>query len=365
MRVTDRMRNSGRLGATIVQQLATTRTEIRHGRFQRIMVVMTIFAAIVTGFEALAQHLRGAFSQWLMWTPGLLTLPTMLVAAAGLFSERIARRVLPIVSLLWLVDGVVGFIYHLRGIARLPGGYKLGQYNVVMGPPIFAPLLACTVGILGLMGSMLRRGKALPLPQSANPTTTKTPRHQGTLRTIPWLSSWLFVSSWLRPTNRFLGRVLLPAEGHQPAIHPEALWLPRPMVRNVAYGRFQQGMALIAAFLGLLSGGEAYLEHLRGSFNQRFMWVPVWISVPMVAVGVLSATSRRVAGTLLPPVSVATFLVGVLGALLHLRGIKEMPGGPSTLRFSITLGPPAFAPLLFSATGLLGFIASLLQRRDD
>ncbi len=321
-----RTRGRERFGTTMLWELSTARAEIRQGRFQRGMEVMAIFAAVVTGFESYTQHLRGAFSNWLMWTPALLTLPMVLVTGAGLFREWIARRVLPIVSLLWLVDGVVGFAFHLRGIGRLPGGYKLGQYNLVMGPPIFAPLLACTVGILGLMGSMLRRGPGLP---------------------------------------RTLSRGLLPAEAHEPLIHPEARWLPESVATNVAYGRFQQGMALVAAFSGLLAGGEAYFEHLRGSFNQRFMWVPVWVAFPMVVVGVLSTQSKRVAGTLLPAVSVATFLVGILGSLLHLRGIKEMPGGASTLRFAVTLGPPAFAPLLFSSTGLLGFIATLLQRRGD
>ncbi len=316
----------GRLGRKLLRELSTARAEIRQGRFQRGMEVMAIFAAVVTGFESYTQHLRGAFSQWLMWTPALLTLPMVLVAGAGLFREWIARRVLPIVSLLWLVDGVVGFAFHLRGIGRLPGGYKLGQYNLVMGPPVFAPLLACTVGILGLLGSMLRRGGMVP---------------------------------------HGLSRILLPVDEHEPLIYPEARWLPEPLATNVAYGRFQQGMALVAAFSGVLAGGEACLEHLRGSFNQRFMWVPVWVTFPMVIVGVLSAGNTAVAHRALPVVSVATFLVGALGFLLHLRGIKEMPGGTSTLRFAITLGPPAFAPLLFSSTGLLGFIASLLQRRGD
>ena len=62
---------------------------------------------------------------------------------------------LPIVSLVSLVDGVIGFAYHLNGIKNLPGGYKLGQYNIVMGPPIFAPLLTCMVGVLGMLAGLL------------------------------------------------------------------------------------------------------------------------------------------------------------------------------------------------------------------
>ena len=58
------------------------RREIREGRFERTMALITAFAAIVSGWEAYAQHLRGAFSHWLMWTPVALTPPTV-VAGAG------------------------------------------------------------------------------------------------------------------------------------------------------------------------------------------------------------------------------------------------------------------------------------------
>src|SRR6185437_15636748 len=115
------------------------------------------FAAIVSGWEAYAQHLRGAFSHWLMWTPVGLTPPTVVAAIAAIFSKRIARHVLPVLSIVSLVDGVVGFVFHLRGIGRMPGGWKLGQYNVVMGPPVFAPLLTCTVGVIGILAALLRR----------------------------------------------------------------------------------------------------------------------------------------------------------------------------------------------------------------
>ena len=46
-------------------------------------------------------------------------------------------------------------------------------------------------------------------------------------------------------------------------------------------------------------------------------------------------------------------------------GIRRTPGHFSNLRFNITLGPPLFAPLLFSAVGLLGLIAMLLRREED
>src|SRR5204863_9203828 len=122
-----------------------------------------------------------------------------------------------------------GFAYHLRGIGRLPGGWRLGQYNVVMGPPIFAPLLTCSVGVLGLLAALLRR--ELPsLP--------------------PWDSE---------PAADLRAAVERARDG-SPLVRLE---------RRVAHGEFQRALALTSAAFAVLAGGEAYFEHLRGSFNQQ------------------------------------------------------------------------------------------------
>ena len=49
----------------------------------------------------------------------------------------------------------------------------------------------------------------------------------------------------------------------------------------------------------------------------------------------------------------------------HLRGLHRMPGGWANLSFNAIAGPPMFAPLLFTAVGLLGFISSLLRHGED
>ena len=306
--------------ATVGAEASLARWEIRHGRFQRSMAVIAAFAAIVSGFEAYIQHLRGAFNHWLMWTPVVLAPAVVLSALVALVSERAARLLLPVASLVALADGVVGFTYHLRGIRRLPGGFGLGQYNVVMGPPVFAPLLVGMVGVLGTLAAFLRRE-----------------RRPGALMGfigVPRAST--AVTESLRPLRR--------AEV------------------DVAEGRFQQGLAVVAAGFAVLAGGEAYFEHLRGSFNRRLMWTPIWVTPPMVVAGMGAARSRRVAHRVLPATSVVAFVDGVLGFFLHLQGLKRMPGGSSNLRFGLMMGPPLFAPLLFCAVGLLGMIASVLRR---
>lgn len=72
-------------------------------------------------------------------------------------SKRVAKTVLPAVSLLIVVNGLQGFALHARGISQRPGGWKLTRYNIEMGPPLFAPLLMTMVGGMGLLAAILRR----------------------------------------------------------------------------------------------------------------------------------------------------------------------------------------------------------------
>ncbi|HZB94834.1 MAG TPA: hypothetical protein VE268_02635, partial [Herpetosiphonaceae bacterium] len=88
------------------------------------------------------------------------------------------------------------------------------------------------------------------------------------------------------------------------------------------------------------------------------------VTPPMVVAGAGAMRSKQMAHRVLPVMSAVTFLDGMLGFLLHLRGIKHMPGHFSNLQFNITMGPPLLAPLLFCAVGLLGFIASLMRREE-
>lgn len=299
--------------------------EISHGRFQRSMALITTFSSVVSGWEAYIQHQRGDFSNWLMWTPVWLTPPTIAASAAALVNERAARTALPFISLVSLADGIIGFVYHLKGIDRMPGGFKLGQYNIVMGPPLFAPLLTCTTGVLGIIAAMLRREKTPAWLQ------------------IPGLADLM---QELKADYKAGSRL-------------------QSIEDRVAEGEFQRVMAITSAVFATLAGGEAYFEHLRGSYNQRVMWTPVWLTPFMVGAAIGAVRSKKVAETVLPITSAVTMLDGVLGFLLHLKGIRQMPGGFTNLRFNMTMGPPLFAPLLISSAGLLGFIAALLRRKKE
>jgi hypothetical protein len=76
---------------------------------------------------------------------------------AGVFSERAARTLLPAASVVYLVDGLVGVITHVRGVRRRPGGFAEPLYNIVMGPPLLAPGSLALVGAMGIVAAIAGR----------------------------------------------------------------------------------------------------------------------------------------------------------------------------------------------------------------
>ena len=126
----------------ITRDLSTIEQDIREGRFQRAMGVATAISGFFSGFKSVYSHYKNNFKYCIEWTPIVLT-PAVIIAGIGtVWSRTIARTLLPITSALALLDGSIGFFYHARGILRRPGGKKHLVYNILYGPPIFAPLLS-------------------------------------------------------------------------------------------------------------------------------------------------------------------------------------------------------------------------------
>lgn len=147
------------LSPTLAHDERTIVQHIREGRFQRLMAAAAAISAFFSGFESLYSHYKNNFTFRVEWIPVLLT-PAVMVAGFGtLWSRTIARTLLPITSALALISGMVGFFYHARGVLRRPAGLKKPLYNILYGPPIFAPLLFAATGFLGLLASLLRRAK--------------------------------------------------------------------------------------------------------------------------------------------------------------------------------------------------------------
>jgi hypothetical protein len=105
----------------------------------------------------LYSHYKNNFKYAAQWSPVVIAPALMLAAGASIKSRRIARTWLPVMSMLAIIDGGVGFFYHARGVLRRPGGLKKPVYNIVYGPPIFAPLLFAACGALGMLAFLMRR----------------------------------------------------------------------------------------------------------------------------------------------------------------------------------------------------------------
>ncbi|HEX4466543.1 MAG TPA: hypothetical protein VH025_05110 [Solirubrobacteraceae bacterium] len=130
---------------------------VEHGRFERSLSGLTAFSALVTTAEVYAEHYRASFGNKMMWSPILVTPPVVVAGIAGIYSKRWAKTVLPIASSVYILDGLIGEYYHVRGVARRPGGFGQASYNIPMGPPVMAPGLMSIVGAMGVLAALLRR----------------------------------------------------------------------------------------------------------------------------------------------------------------------------------------------------------------
>lgn len=130
---------------------------IRTGHFERLLSGLTGVGALVTAVEIYFEHDRASFGNRNMYLPVALGPVGFAAGIAGVFSKRAAKTVLPFVSVLITANGVQGFLLHARGVSQRPGGWRLGRYNIEMGPPLFAPLLVSMVGGMGVLAAILRR----------------------------------------------------------------------------------------------------------------------------------------------------------------------------------------------------------------
>lgn len=299
---------------------------VREGRFQRSLSAVAGFSGLLGGLEVTLQHYRGSFNQRVMYSPVILGGLLFAAGAAGAASPRLARTVLPVASVALLADGVTGFGFHVRGIARKPGGWRIPITNVVMGPPVFAPLLLGIGGFLGVVASMLRPERS----------------HRRLLR---FVSTSLRSPGWSR---------LLP-----PGLRRRERWL----TTRVREGRFQSMLAGATAVSAALNGFEALYSHYKTNFRYRAQWIPVAIAPPLVAAGVAAVFSDRAARYALAPLSAVAVVAGSVGVFYHARGVARRPGGMGHPVYNLTYGPPVFAPMLFAASGFLGILTSLLRRR--
>ncbi len=291
---------------------------IRRGCFQRSLCSIVSVTSVASGIEVSYEHYKGSYSNPVMYTPVALSAALACSSAFGVVSAWGARVLLRFVSIVTLADGVVGFYFHLRGIARKPGGFKLPVTNIVMGPPIFAPLLFGTSAYLGMMASYLRREEELGSVRG------KLKEIAGKI--APGKSDWR---------------------------------------KDLHDGRFQKHLSAITILWAFFSGFEALYSHFKNNFTYKVQWTPIVLTPLLMAAAAGAIKSRRFANTALPAISALALADGAVGFYYHARGVVLRPGGMKKPLYNAIYGPPIFAPLLFAACGFLGLLASLLRRERE
>jgi len=299
------------LPAPLSRVVTTTLEHLREGCFQRSLCLIVATTSVASGLEVGYEHYKGSYSNPVMYTPVLLSGALAGAGLSGMFSRVAARTVLRWLSVITLADGIIGFFFHIRGVARKPGGWSLPITNIVMGPPIFAPLLFGTSAYLGWMASYLRREEDFG-------------HAAGLIEVIERGSS-----------------------GWRSDLH---------------YGRFQKHLSAVTVLWAFFSGFEALYSHYKSNFRYKAQWTPVILAPLVMATGAGAVKSRRIANTALPIVSALALTNGAIGFYYHARGIVYRPGGMKKPLYNTLYGPPIFAPLLFAACGFLGLMASLLRR---
>jgi hypothetical protein len=292
---------------------------IREGRFQRSLSFLAGASSVLAGAEVAYEHYKGSYGQRVMYSPVALGGAMTIAGLLGAISQRCARTVLRWTSAVTLLDGLVGFCFHVRGIARKPGGWRLPIANIIMGPPIFAPLLFGVSAYLGLIASFLR-------PEEAAPMILRSPKAK-----------------------------LLSLTSAEIAAH-------HPWTIGLREGRFQKHLAVATIVGTFCSGAEALYSHYKNNFRYISQWTPVIIAPLLIGAAAGAIVSPKVARTWLPAMSALAIADGGVGFFYHARGIVRRPGGLQKPLYNLLYGPPIFAPLLFAACGTIGLLASLMRR---
>ncbi len=298
---------------------------IREGRFQRSLALVAGVSSVLSGLEVSYEHYRGSYSRRIMYTPVILSGALLGAGLWAFKSKPAARTILPVVSWLTLADSVTGFVFHVRGIHRKPGGWRLPVVNMVMGPPVFAPLLFGISAYLGVIAVYLRR-EGHPDEESR-----PLPAHSG---------HW---AARLSPNHT----------------HEKISW-----EQDAREGRFQKHMAVATAISAFFSGFEAWYSHYKNNFQYKVQWMPLAVAPALMGAAVAATQSRKAAHTWLPAMSALAMATGAIGFFYHARGVARRPGGLKMPLYNIMYGPPVFAPLLFAASGFVGLLASLLRREE-
>src|SRR5487761_1872041 len=123
------------------------------------------------------------------------------------------------------------------------------------------------------------------------------------------------------------------------------------------------GLDRASALLAASALADSAVEHYRGSFHNKAMYVPLAVSTMTLATRVLDATGslsgRPIQRGIVNGLALAT---GIVGTGFHLYNITKRPGGFGWL--NLFYAAPLGAPAALSLAGLLGTAAHRLRRAE-
>jgi hypothetical protein len=134
------------------------------------------------------------------------------------------------------------------------------------------------------------------------------------------------------------------------------------LIANLREGRMQKLLAASTAFSAPPLALEIYLEHYKGSFGDKWMWTPIWLTPPLTAAGIAGFVSPKAARTVLPLFGGLYALDGLIGIYTHFRGVEKRPGGFHEAHYNLVMGPPLLAPGSLAMVGMMGVLAGIMKR---
>jgi hypothetical protein len=134
------------------------------------------------------------------------------------------------------------------------------------------------------------------------------------------------------------------------------------LIKNIREGRVQRLLAASTAFSAPPLALEIYLEHYKGSFGDKWMWTPIWLTPPLTAAGIAGVFSQKAARTVLPLFGALYALDGLIGVYTHFRGVEKRPGGFHEAHYNLVMGPPLLAPGSLAMVGTMGVLAGIMKR---
>jgi hypothetical protein len=125
-----------------------------------------------------------------------------------------------------------------------------------------------------------------------------------------------------------------------------------------------QFILLLAAFNLFVLGLDTYLAHDIDGAILGNMWIPIIFGpaagAVLLAAGLVAIKRRMVANALATLISLACFVVAVMGSFFHLyRGLlPDAPAGQTVTAVLLVYAPPLLSPATFALVGLLAFSAA-------